>query len=86
MTDDKKLSIYNRYFIYSKTEADRFKKIAETMSGAKNYALGVCYTNNGLAKNYTSIVNDLNKVKQTDAVIVMQGDIRKIAYKQPVMY
>ena len=79
-------SIYKRYWIYSKIEADRFKKIAEGMSGAKNYEYGKVFTNNGVAKTYTSIVTDLSKITSPDAVVVMEGDIRQVNYKTPVMY
>lgn len=82
-----KLSIYYRYFIYSKSEADRLRKISEGINGRdRGYELGVCYTSNGVAKNYTSVVNDLSQVKVSDAEIVMKGDIRKISHKAPVLY
>lgn len=85
MADDK-LSIYHRYWIYSKTEADRIKKVADGMSGSHSYELGKVFTDNGVLKNYTSIVTDVSKIIQADSVIVMQGDIRKVNYKAPIMY
>lgn len=83
---DNNLSIYQRYWIFSKTEADRFKKIAEGMSGKTNYEFGRVFTNNGVAKNYTSIVTDLSKLTAPDSVVVMEGDIRKVNFKPPVLY
>lgn len=84
MTDN--LSIYQRYWIFSKTEADRFKKIAEGMSGAKKYEFGKVFTNNGVAKTYTSVVTDLSKLTYPDSVVVMEGDIRNVNFKTPVLY
>lgn len=83
---DEKLSIYYRYWIYSKAEAERIKKVSEGMSGSNKYELGKVFTDNGVMKNYTSIVTNLSKVTQADSIVVMQGDIRKISYKPPVMY
>lgn len=83
---DKKMSIFKRYFIYSKSEEERLRKVSESISGTTTgYQLGICYTSNGVAKNYTSIVNDLSQVSVTDAEVVMEGDIRKISHKLPVM-
>lgn len=82
---DKKLSIYYRYWIYSKEEADRMMKISKTLSGKKP-ELGKVFTDNGVMKYYTSIVADLSQVQVPDAQIVMQGDIRHINYKSPEIY
>ena len=82
---ERSLSIYHRYWIYSKAEAERMKKVAQGMSG-KDHELGRVFTNNGVMKYYTSIVTDLSQVKEADAVVVMQGDIRQVNYRTPVVY
>lgn len=79
-----KLSIYNRYWIYSKNEADLMTKIGQGISGKKS-ELGRVFTEHGVMKYYTSIVSDLSQVQQPDASVVMQGDIRHVNYKPPVV-
>lgn len=81
----KQLSIYYRYWVYSKTEADRMKQVAKGMSG-KDHELGRVFTNNGVMKYYTSIVTDLSQIKEADAIVVMQGDIRQVNYRSPILY
>lgn len=80
-----KLSIYNRYWVYSKSEADCMSKIGQSISG-KNSELGRVFTENGVMKYYTSIVSDLSQITQSDAVVVMKGDIRQVNYKSPIIY
>ena len=79
------LSIYHRYWIYSKNEADRMNKIGNSMSG-KQPELGRVFTEGGVMKYYTSIVSNLSQVTEADATIVMQGDIRQVNYRQPNIY
>ena len=82
--EDKQLSIYKRYWIYSPTEAKRIQSVANGVT-ATNATLGTVVTVGGVTKNYTSIVNDLSKVKESDAIVVMSGDIRKVYYTNPTM-
>lgn len=79
------LSIYHRYWIYSKNEADRMNKVGNGMSG-KQPELGRVFTEEGVMKYYTSIVSNLSQVTEADAIIVMQGDIRQVNYRQPNIY
>lgn len=85
MANNNKLSIYYRYWIYSKNEADRMNKVGNSMSG-KRPALGRVFTEGGVMKYYTSIVSNLSQVTEADAVVVMQGDIRQVNYRDPEFY
>ena len=82
--EDKQLSIYKRYWVYSPTEAKRINSVANGVTAAKA-TLGTVVTTGGVTKNYTSIVNDPKKITQSDAIIVMSGDIRKVYYTNPTM-
>lgn len=68
-------SMYNRYFIYSATDAAMLYRVH-----GRNTTLGTVMVR-GVAKPYTSIVTDLSKTSP-DATVVIQGDIRKIKYTQ----
>ena len=79
---EKDISIYKRYFVYSKKEAERIKSVNKGIA-ATNVQLGTVFTDQGLMKPYTSIVTDPNKINNTDAIIVHSGDIRRIKYIGP---
>ena len=69
-------SLYYRYFVYSsEEEAMRIKLYGPTVSFGTVVVRGV-------PKRYTSIVKDL-KDSKPDAIVVIQGDIRKIKYTPP---
>lgn len=69
-------SLYYRYFVYSSTEEDMRIKL-----NGQNAAFGTVIVR-GVPKRYTSIVADMSKTN-ADAIIVTQGDIRKIKYTPP---
>jgi hypothetical protein len=69
-------SMYNRYFMYSASDAARATRVY-----GKNTECGTVIVR-GVPKPYTSIVTDPSS-SATDAVVVTQGDIRKIKYTEP---
>ena len=69
-------TMYYRYFIYSAEEEALRIKIH-----GNNAAFGTVVVR-GVPKRYTSIVKNLEDTKP-DAIIVIQGDIRKIRYNPP---
>lgn len=85
MDTAKELSIYKRYWIYSKTEEDLIKQVSNGVSSSK-IKLGTVISNGGVAKNYTSIINDPSKTRYSDSTIVAEGDIRKVVYTQPEVW
>lgn len=73
------LSMYNRFWIYSDTEAELLKKVTNKTS-YKKVSLGTVINESGISKSFTSIINKLDKIKYADSVVVMEGDIRKVKY------
>lgn len=69
-------SIYQRYFMYSAEEEARRIRVHGT-----NAKFGTVIVN-GVPKRYTSIVLDPSQ-SNTDAILVIKGDIRKIKYNPP---
>lgn len=70
-------SLYYRYFIYSQEEEALRIKIH-----GPNASFGTVIKN-GIPKRYTSIVKD-PKDSKPDAIILVQGDIRRIKYNPPL--
>lgn len=73
------LSIYHRIWVYSRAEADQMKSLNSGVSSA-NLKLGTVVTDNGIAQPYTSIVRNSSEIRESDAVIVATGDIRKVHF------
>ncbi len=69
-------SLYYRYFVYSSEEEALRQKLY-----GQNVSFGTVVVR-GTPKRYTSIVKDLNDSKP-DAIVVIEGDIRKIKYTHP---
>lgn len=74
-------SIYTRYFVYSKTQADERKKIESTISSSK-FKLGKVVVN-GVAKDYTDIVTDMSRCRYGDSTLVTKADIRTVKFTEP---
>ena len=79
---NEELSIYNRFWIYSDTEAELLKKVTNKVSYQK-INFGTVINESGIIKSYTSIINNLNKIKYADSIVVMKGDIRKVKFTDP---
>lgn len=73
---DKTRSMYYRYFVFSAEEEAFRQKIH-----GENASFGEVSVR-GTAKRYTSIVKDMSETKP-DAIVLIQGDIRKIKYTPP---
>lgn len=69
-------SMYYRYFVYSAEEESLRIKLH-----GQNTSFGSVVVR-GVPKKYTSIVTDMANTKP-DAIVVAQGDIRKIKYTPP---
>ena len=69
-------SMYYRYFVYSAQEEELKRKLH-----GQNTKFGTVIVR-GVSKKYTSIITDM-KNSTSDAIIVTQGDIRKIKYTHP---
>ena len=69
-------SMYHRYFVYSAEEESLRTQLYGT-----NVSFGTVMVR-GVPKKYTSIVTDMANSK-ADAIVVTQGDIRKIRYTPP---
>lgn len=69
-------SMYNRYFVYSAEEEELRKKVH-----GDNATFGTVSVR-GVPKRYTSIVRNPSESKP-DAIVLIQGDIRKIKYTPP---
>ena len=69
-------SMYHRYFVYSAEE----ESLRTKLYGA-NASFGTVMVR-GVPKKYTSIITDMANSK-ADAIVVTQGDIRKIRYTPP---
>lgn len=74
-------SIYNRCFIFSKTQLDQMIQIKKGTSAAKP-KLGRVIVN-GVPKQYTDKVVSMDRVPFSDAVLVYQGDIRSTEWTDP---
>jgi len=72
--------LYNRYFIYSpeqKRDKTTIAKNAGTVYKPGNVVI------KGRQKQFTDIVNSMDNCRYGDAVVVCQGDIRRIEYTPP---
>ena len=69
-------SMYHRYFVYSAEEES-----LRTQLYGPNVSFGTVMVR-GVPKKYTSIVTDMANSK-ADAIVVAQGDIRRIRYTPP---
>lgn len=74
---DNTQSMYYRYFVFSAEEEAFRQKIH-----GENATFGEVSVK-GTAKRYTSIVKDMADTKP-DAIVLIQGDIRKIKYTPPI--
>lgn len=77
-------SIFFRYWVYSKTEADKLKSVNKGVS-ARDFKLGTVVTQGGIAKPYTSIVRNKEDIAYPDATVVSSGDIRKTHYTKHII-
>ena len=74
--------MYNRIFIYSAQQANALRDIYE--KNGKKYHLGTVVAN-GSEKKYTAIIRNMAEVQYSDAVKLIEGDIRHITYTSPSM-
>lgn len=72
-------SIFHRIWVYSKAEAEKMKSINKGVSSF-DVSLGTVVTTGGVAKPYTSIVRSRNDIAYPDAIVVAEGDMRKVHY------
>lgn len=76
-------SIYERCFIYSRTQMDNRIKV-ETANGGKKPKFGTVIIN-GVPRIYTDVVVSMDKVRYADSTLLVKGDIRTIKYTEPEM-
>ncbi len=76
-------NIYFRYFVFSETQMNNAKKIANTR-GDMSPEFGKVFVH-GTAKTYTDIVASINNLRYSDSKIITSGDIRNIKYTQPTI-
>lgn len=76
-------NIYNRYFIFSKTQMEQMLKIAKSR-GSDNPEFGKVIVN-GSPKIYTNITLSTDNLRYSDSKILIGGDIRNIKYTDPDM-
>lgn len=79
-------SIYERYFVYSPTQAEELTKVENGFGGAsakygKRFKLGTVVVN-GNAKEYTEMITSPDKARYADAKVVAKGDIRSIKFTE----
>lgn len=72
------MSIYNRIWIYSATEEEYLRNSHKGLS-SKKFKLGIVVVN-GIPKNYTSIIKNMDNIKFSDSTVITTGDIRKVKY------
>ena len=72
-------SIFHRIWVYSKSEAEKLKQTNKGIS-SQGIILGNVVTDGGIYKTYTSIVRKREDIAYPDAVVVAEGDIRKVHY------
>lgn len=79
------MSIYERCFVYSRTQADDILKV-ETKNNIptarKKFKLGRVVVN-GVQKDYTEIVTSMDRARYPDAILVAKGDIRNMKFTEP---
>lgn len=69
--------IYYRYFVFSRTQLEDIKKREEKLG---RYATIGKVIVDGIAKEYTDIILNMESAKYADSIIITEGDIRKITY------
>lgn len=72
--------LFNRYFIYSPEQ--KKDKMAIAKRAGNVYTPGSVVIK-GRQKQFTDIVNSMDRCKYGDAVVVCSGDIRRIEYTAP---
>ena len=70
------MSMYYRYFVYSAEE-----EALRIQVHGPDVKFGVVFVH-GVAKRFTSIVASMDDTR-ADAIVLIQGDIRKIKYLMP---
>lgn len=76
------MSIYHRLWVYSYTEEEQLRN-SHLGSSSKKFRLGVVVVN-GIPKNYTSIIKNINNIRFPDSIVITKGDIRKVKYTDHV--
>ena len=74
-------NIYERCFVFSREQMDNKIKI-ETSNGGKKPKFGTVIVN-GIPKTYTDIVLSMDKVRFSDANLLVRGDIRTVKFTEP---
>ena len=69
--------IYYRYFVFSRTQLEDIKRREEKLG---RYATNGKVIVDGIAKEYTDIILNMESAKYADSIIITEGDIRKITY------
>lgn len=69
--------IYYRYFVFSRTQLEDIKRREEKLG---RYAIIGKVIVDGIAKEYTDIILNMESAKYADSIIITEGDIRKITY------
>ena len=81
-TSAKELSIYNRVWVYSKSEAEKIRALAKGVTATK-MKLGTVITEGGVSKQYTSILTSRENITTPDSIVVREGDIRTVKFTEP---
>lgn len=76
-------SIYERFFMYSPTQAQELTKTENEIGRDPRYKfkLGTVVVN-GAAKEYTEMVTSPSRARYPDALIVAKGDIRTMKFTE----
>lgn len=69
--------IYYRVFVYSRAQYDQ--RVALDRKMGRTTKLGTVLVN-GIPKHYTDILTSMANCKYSDAIKIIEGDIRKIHY------
>ena len=69
--------IYYRYFVFSRTQLEDIKRREEKLG---RYATIGKVIVDGIAKEYTDIILNMESAKYADSIIITEVDIRKITY------
>ena len=73
-------SEFYRVFVFSQQQLDRFMEIEQKKTGRTPRTKSVIV--NGLPKVYTEILKDAKNCRYSDALILIDGDIRRIKYEK----
>ena len=77
-------SIYERCFVFSRTQRDELIKTENAITKTRKFKLGTVVVN-GVAKEYTEMITDMSRARYPDAILVAKGDIRKISFTEPTL-